>query len=93
MNFGEVIKELRAGTKRAQRQGWNGKSMYIYIEQGKVIPHKVLRDPIATWLKKQDMDVEPHFNMFTADKKIVSGWLASQTDMLARDWRILKDDE
>lgn len=27
--------------------------------------------------------------MFTADKKILTGWLASQTDILAEDWTIL----
>lgn len=27
--------------------------------------------------------------MFTEDKKILTGWLASQTDMLAEDWFIL----
>jgi len=27
--------------------------------------------------------------MFTADKKILTGWLASQTDMLSEDWQII----
>ncbi len=27
--------------------------------------------------------------MFTTDKKILTGWLASQTDMLSEDWVIL----
>ena len=27
--------------------------------------------------------------MMTADKKVLTGWLASQTDMLAEDWEIL----
>jgi hypothetical protein len=27
--------------------------------------------------------------MLTSDKKILTGWLASQTDMLAEDWMIL----
>jgi hypothetical protein len=25
----------------------------------------------------------------TADKKVLTGWLASQTDMLAEDWEIV----
>lgn len=28
--------------------------------------------------------------IFTAQKQILSGWLASQTDMLAEDWMILE---
>jgi ABC-type branched-subunit amino acid transport system permease subunit len=37
MRFGEIIEAIRDGTKRAQRLGWNGKGMYIYIEMGKII--------------------------------------------------------
>ena len=28
----------------------------------------------------------PNINMLAADGSIVTGWLASQTDMLAEDW-------
>jgi hypothetical protein len=31
--------------------------------------------------------------MMTADKKVLTGWLASQTDILAEDWEILTDPE
>jgi cytochrome b len=27
--------------------------------------------------------------MMTADRKVLTGWLASQTDMLSEDWVIL----
>lgn len=29
--------------------------------------------------------------MFTAQKQILSGWLASQTDVLAEDWVIISE--
>jgi len=31
--------------------------------------------------------------MLTADGKVLTGWLASQTDMLSEDWCILKPAE
>ena len=31
--------------------------------------------------------------MMTADRKVLTGWLASQTDLLAEDWTILPDAE
>lgn len=31
----------------------------------------------------------PNINMLTASGAIVTGWLASQTDMLAEDWSVL----
>ena len=87
MNFGETIEAVKNGDKRAYRSGWN--KMFIYVEKGKTIPFKVLRDPIKTWLNG-DMVILPHFNMKSADNKIVVGWLASQTDMLATDWQLIE---
>ena len=34
--------------------------------------------------------VPPFICMKTADKNVVFGWLASQTDMLAEDWKIIR---
>ena len=92
MNFGEITELLRDGTRRACREGWNGKNMWIYVEVGKTIPFSVLRDPIKSWLNG-DMIVLSHFNMKAADGKLVCGWLASQTDMLANDWMILTENQ
>ena len=35
-------------------------------------------------------NVPPFICMKTADKNVVFGWLASQTDMLAEDWKIIR---
>ena len=87
MNFGEVLEELRKG-KRACREGWNGKNMWIYIERGKTIPFDLLREPQRSWLGS-DMKVKDHFNLKNAQGDIVVGWLASQEDMLADDWGVV----
>jgi len=35
-------------------------------------------------------NILPHLDMKTADGSIQIGWLASQTDMLADDWRVVE---
>jgi len=42
-------------------------------------------------LKHCKTEVLPYFIMKTADDKILMGWLASQTDLLADDWGIVED--
>lgn len=36
-------------------------------------------------------EVLPYLILKTADSKILMGWLASQTDILAEDWCVLTD--
>ena len=85
--FGEVIQTLSEDmTKRAYREGWHGKNMWIYVEPGKNL--KNLRDPLAIWIGRNAVEVKAHFNLYV-DDVLVSGWLASQTDMLANDWVII----
>ena len=83
--FGETIDLLRQGYI-AQRKGWNGKNMFIYVEEGKVMPD--LREPLKSWSNREAIEVLPHFNMVNAKSQLVVGWLASQEDMLSDDWTI-----
>lgn len=89
MNFGEMLEIIRNDpTKRAFRSGWNavelGKECFIYVEPAKIIPNKVLREPIKSWLIGKDMDVQPHF-VNVMDGKI-SEWMPSRYDIFAEDW-------
>lgn len=83
MKFGEAIDALKAG-KLVARKGWNGKKMHLYLEDGLVMPiyGGVFAGHSRTY--------EPCIVMFTAQKKHQPGWLASQADMLATDWVIVK---
>lgn len=90
MKFGEVIEILSDGKHRAYRKGWHGKGMWIYVQTRKIIPYRVLHEPQKSWLGK-DMEIAPHFNLYV-DGRVVVGWLASQTDMLADDWKILSEE-
>jgi hypothetical protein len=92
--FGDAIVALKAG-KRVARKGWNGKGMFLFLlPASDNIPTKVIHDPalravIESEIGGDTFDALGSIRMFTADKKILTGWLASQTDILAEDWEIL----
>jgi hypothetical protein len=94
LNFGQAIEALKQG-KRVAREGWNGKGMFLVIAGGYSVPLDKLRE--GTHFTKEFLQSEgctefkivPHIDMWAADKTYVTGWLASQTDMLSEDWVIL----
>lgn len=81
MDFGKAIQLLKEG-KKVQRQGWNGKNQYIelatnisYINaHGSLI--NVNHDAIGN-----------NAIAFVGTSGVQLGWLASQADMLADDWK------
>lgn len=92
LTFGLAIEAMKKGHKVA-RAGWNGKGMWIIISPG----YKGL-DAANFWnehnrkvaeLNGGKIDIPPYVTMKSADNKIICGWLASQTDMLAEDWMIV----
>lgn len=94
MTFGMAIEALKMG-KRVAREGWNGKDMFLFLlPANDNIPIAVINDPalrkvIQERTGKDTFDAYGSIRMWTADKKILTGWLASQTDMLSEDWMIL----
>ena len=91
-NFGEAIQALKKGG-RVARAGWNGKGMFLFLLPAGTVPTKAIHDPalrevIESQLGTDTFEALGSIRMFTADKKILTGWLASQTDMLAEDWII-----
>lgn len=95
MNFGQAIEELKNG-KRVSRTGWNGKGMFLYMTKGSICYLDELKPETANYLRAfyvdkgmDEVEICPHIDMKTADNKLVIGWLASQTDMLAEDWYIV----
>ena len=83
MNFGKALEELKNGNKIA-REGWNGKGMYIFKHEG------FDTNEVSDITGNKHDNVPPFICMKTADKNVVFGWLASQTDMLAEDWKIIR---
>ena len=96
LTFGLAIEAAKLG-KKIVRKGWNGKGMWLALSgmdgvretpasqiwSHHVRNHAVERGGIA--------EILPTVVMKTADDKILMGWLASQTDMLASDWVVLED--
>jgi hypothetical protein len=80
-DFGEAIRRMKAGACVC-RDGWNGKGMHVYLEDGYRMPVK------AGIYKGTERHYEPVIVMFTAQGKHQPGWLASQADMLAEDWMV-----
>lgn len=93
MTFGLAIEAMKMGHKVA-RKGWNGKGMFIYIQDGSKVKTEDLRaDAMKDYCRSrviQHVKINPHIDMKAADGSLVIGWLASQTDMLAEDWCIVE---
>jgi len=93
MTFGDAIHLLKQG-RRVARKGWNGKGMWVVLMTGMSLPpfntqgtEKKVNDRTAKWIGEDTpLETLPYIAMWTADKKWLPGWLASQTDMLAEDW-------
>lgn len=95
LSFGDALHYLKLG-KRVCRSGWNGKGMFLFLlPASDGIPTKVIHDPalravVESEVGKDTFDALGSIRMFTADKKILTGWLASQTDMLTEDWEVFE---
>lgn len=85
-DFGKAIGLLKQGSKVA-RKGWNGKGMFLVLQNGSYVPGGHMRnDPARKYYEGRDVTIMPHIDMKTADDTYVVGWHASQTGMLAEDW-------
>ena len=86
MNFGDALKELKAG-KRVQRAGWNGKGMFVYM-----VP--AASYPVQTGAAKEHfgegamVPYNPYFAIKNVDET-VSTWVPSVNDCLADDWGVV----
>jgi hypothetical protein len=90
MNFGQAIEALKQG-KKVARTGWNGKGMFLWLKPATVVKSEWCHDPELKALidaNGGEMEALGTICMKTADNKILTGWLANQTDMLSEDWEI-----
>ena len=82
MNFGEALDNLKRGLKVA-RKGWNGKSMWIAMEEPEeddsmTLPYLYIEYPEGHPAHPEGCRVP---------------WLASQTDILAEDWSEVAEEK
>lgn len=92
IEFGEALAALKMG-ERVRRAGWNGKGMWLSLTPGRDVPYQSFWSPrnreFAQGQPNGVAKVLPYITMKTADNSIVP-WLASQTDILAEDWEVLR---
>lgn len=89
MDFGKALEALKQG-KKVARSGWNGKGMWLILVPGSPNIKPVAGTPYSNAGITQNVNINPHIDMFTADGSMQPGWLASQTDMLADDWEVVE---
>ena len=88
--FGWALQQLELG-KKVAREGWNGRGMWLSLScpnTQKVKAESFWSENNAAYAATQGgtAKVLPCITMKTATGEILMGWLASQTDMLAKDW-------
>lgn len=84
LDFGQAIQYLKQG-KKLQRKGWNGKNQYIELATS--ISYRNNDNDIIDVFHN---DIESKAIAFVGTSGIQMGWLASQADMLAEDWRLVE---
>lgn len=95
MNFGQAIEALKAG-KKVARKGWNGKGMYLWLLPEAKIKKEWCRDSrlLECFGDDDELLCLGLIRMYTHDstgrKAVLTGWLASQSDMLSEDWYIVE---
>ena len=97
LTFSTALEAVKQG-KAISREGWNGKGMCVYLNKGshdfsndQAPSNKIESIRIGLFERGDTGTVTrlPNLNMKSASGSTVTGWLASQTDLLAEDWCIL----
>lgn len=97
MTFGAALEAIKGGN-RAAREGWNEKDMFVFMSNGghhfsenreiPVLIEGIPRRFFDSTLQGASTRL-PTVNMRTTSGSTLTGWLASQSDMLAEDWMLV----
>ena len=92
MRFGKALELCKQG-ERIRRTGWNGKKQFVYYQKGSVIPLECMKiQSVREYVESYGgatVSIMGHFDIFTEQKVVQCGWLASQGDMQAEDWEVV----
>ena len=95
LTFGQAIEALKAG-KKVTRRGWNGKGMYLWLLPATELKREQCCDErlVECFGEGDSLLALGTIRMYTHDstgrKAVLTGWLASQSDMLSEDWEIVE---
>lgn len=84
MTFGGALELMKMGFK-VSRKGWNGKGQYIQLATG--ISYKSASGEIVNC---EHDAIGNKAIAFVGTSGVQMGWLASQADMLADDWKVVE---
>ena len=84
MDFGKAIQLLKEGRK-VQREGWNGKNQYIELAN-----NISYINPLGEIINAEHDAIGNKAIAFVGTSGVQLGWLASQADMLANDWKMVE---
>lgn len=84
MDFAEALRQVKSGNRIA-RVGWNGKDQYIELAT-----NVSFKRPNGQIINADHKDMGNKAMVFYGTSGIQVGWLASQADMLAEDWKIVR---
>lgn len=85
MNFGAALTILKTGGS-VSREGWNGKGMYLYFVPANSY---ATQTEIAKKNFGDSVPYEAYIALKTVQNTVVP-WLASQSDLLAEDWKTVE---
>jgi len=93
-SFGDAVSMMKVDKNRLfSRKGWNGKGMFIWLKPGAIITSDMIYDPILKAVciaNGGSIEALPTMSMYTTNasgrKAILTGWLASQSDIVADDY-------
>lgn len=99
LNFGQALEAAKQG-HRIARAGWNGKGMFVGLNKGSSEFLSPTRTEHIEGISEKHFELGdtgtvtrlPNLNMRAASGSTGTGWLASQTDLLAEDWIDLDAD-
>ncbi|MCL2622761.1 MAG: DUF2829 domain-containing protein [Planctomycetaceae bacterium] len=96
MTFGLALEALKQG-KKVTRAGWNGRGMFLWLKPACTVQSDWCQDDVLKDICDSnggEIFALGTICMFTHDstgrKAILTGWLASQSDMLLEDWEIVE---
>lgn len=96
MSFGVALELLKVGRK-VSRAGWNGKGMYLWLMPAAMVKAEWCKEPHLKALAEAnggEIEALGTIRMYTVNASgrwaVLTGWLASQSDMLADDWCVVE---
>lgn len=98
LDFGAAVAALKQG-KRVSREGWNdgtkrNDTFLFLLPASDEIPTTAIHDPalrqvIESHVGGKTFAALASIRLFTLDKKVLTGWLPTCSDILSEDWCIL----